>query len=196
MMVGSEPSIIVDFYPKHNGVAFTKDVELEIILRDFAFRDSHPPVFFLNGKPVKYEKGKRIDVTLHPGINRFVIRASDGVHDLEKRLKIKYVPAIATTIARIERDPARYNGKVIRLRGIGWGWAVKSPELARNLKLAKGNTALSRNTGSFTDGTGIVFLPISPGYKFKGDLYCLLIYNSKNESWLLKPLYIRNSEEK
>ena len=103
------------------------------------------------------------------------------------------------TLLKISENPSLFTDKTIIITGYAKGWAAKDiPEKIRNLflnlPLAKGNTGLSRNWGSFTDGTAVILFPVAPTefgkfrVKFK-------IITTNNERWYVKVFDIKKTEE-
>ena len=78
----------------------------------------------------------------------------------------------ATTLDRIEADPAAYRGREVVLVGYLRPWYKPAPLVCRGLPLARGNQARTRSDGNFCDGTRVAFLPpgLVPGFDPERDL--------------------------
>ncbi len=185
----NKPEIVVNFSPSYEGIAFTQVIDLKISLVNFAFNSDYPPSFYLNKKRYSYHKGMILKVRLKRGVNSFRIVALDSGHRIVKSFRIICRPAVKVTISEIEHSPESYIGEILELQGIAWGWMMEQPELANGLSTANGNTALSRNDGNFSDGTGVIFFPIAPYKKFK----CVIFGKLKfiKSKWIFKPFFIK-----
>ncbi len=99
------------------------------------------------------------------------------------------------TLIKISENPSRFTDKTIIITGYAKGWAAKDiPEKIRNLflklPLAKGNTGLSRNWGSFTDGTAIILFPVAPT-KFGKFRVKFKIIITNNKKWYVKVIEMK-----
>ncbi len=103
------------------------------------------------------------------------------------------------SLLKIGENPLKFKDKIVELSGYAKGWAVNNiPEDIRKLFLklpfAKNNTGLSRNWGSFTDGTAVILFPISPvsfgKYKIKAKIII-----TQNNKWYVKVLSMKKIEE-
>jgi len=119
-------------------------------------------------------------------------KASDRVGNVNlSKKKIILEKPLKTTLIEISKKPQKYVGKVLLLEGYAWGWYAKNrpPEVEKlsQLPLAKGNTAKTKNTGTFSDGTALAFFPISPVEAGKFRIYAII--HIVKDKWLLKPLF-------
>ena len=66
----------------------------------------------------------------------------------------------ASTLARIERDPAAFSGREVVLVGYLWSWFDPgSPTVCSGLAPARGDLMHTRSDGYFCDGARVAFLP-------------------------------------
>jgi len=105
----------------------------------------------------------------------------------------------ATTLARIERDPAAYAGRQVVLVGYLWSWfARERPSACADVPQAEGNLMRTRSDGYFCDGTRTAFLPpgrdvnvlVGPGERH-GALQLVARVHVGPEGWWLEPLELR-----
>ncbi len=104
----------------------------------------------------------------------------------------------ATTLARIEADPAAYLGREVVLVGYLWPWFRPGPAACDALPLARGNRAKTRSDGNFCDGTRVAFLPPSADLGFDPDRDLGRVFQlvarvepTPDEGWVLIPLRLR-----
>ncbi len=92
------------------------------------------------------------------------------------------------TLKEIGENLSYYSGKTVELEGYARGWMANPPEeikkLFRTLPFAKKNTGLSRNWGSFTDGTAIVLFPIAPTEYGKFRVKAKIVVKNNGEWYL------------
>lgn len=117
----------------------------------------------------------------------FAIGFSDEIKN-EKEIKEK---AIEVKILEIDKNPSEYQDKILKLKGFAKGWAAKDlpqdiKKLFHELKFAKNNTSLSRNWGSFTDKTSVIFYPVVPTKWMEMILYAKI--KIVKDKWYIVPL--------
>jgi len=99
--------------------------------------------------------------------------------------------AVEVSILDIDKNPMKFQNKILKLKGYAKGWAAKDiPEDIRklflNLPFAKNNTSPSRNWGSFTDKTAVILYPIHPRKWMKIILYARI--KVVKDKWQIVPL--------
>ncbi len=110
---------------------------------------------------------------------------------LEEKILLKKLPLI--TLKDIEKEPLKYKDKIVKLKGYAWSWfsrkiPIEIKKLSK-LPLAKGNGAITRSDGNFSDGTAIAFLPSPPKKPGKYILYAKI--SIKDKEWIIKPVYYK-----
>lgn len=100
----------------------------------------------------------------------------------------------ATTLNRIEADPAAYAGREVVLVGYAWSWfSPEVPPVCEGLPLPAGNRMRTRSDGSFCDGTRIAYLPPG-GVRIgapAGAVQLVARVHVGPEGWWLEPLSLR-----
>ena len=140
----------------------------------------------VNGK--KYSE-KQITLSLQEGENTFRFEATYRAGNKTTLIKkITYQKPIVCKIKDIDRNPEKYNGKFVILKGFAWGWAniknKKEVEKYSKLPFAENNTATSRSDGSFSDGEYRIFLPhFSTGTKH---LTIIGLIKAQNGKWKIE----------
>jgi len=103
------------------------------------------------------------------------------------------------TLLKIGENPLSFANKEIVLEGYAKGWAARDMEqkaraLFQKLPFAKDNTGLSRNWGSFTDGTAVILFPISPKkwgkYRIKAQIKI-----TNNKKWYVKVIEMKKIDK-
>jgi len=104
----------------------------------------------------------------------------------------------ATTLARIEADPAAYAEQEVVLVGYMWSWYdPQLPAICEGLPTPAGNTLHTRSDGSFCDGTRIAYLPPVGRVKLRGHvrpgqaIQLVARVHIGPEGWWLEPVEIR-----
>ena len=101
----------------------------------------------------------------------------------------KPLPAMNTgsVLARIDKDPAKFAGKIIELDGWAWGWMARAPrELqGKRISSARHNYG-SRNDGTFTDGVISVLYPVPVQFSGRYHLKARVVITPYG--WRLKPV--------
>ncbi len=109
-------------------------------------------------------KGK-VTVSLNEGENILNFFIKDRAGNVRKVVKkVFYEKPLGVSLEEISKEPQKYKGKFLLLKGYAWGWMAKNETSKKyyKLPLAKGNTARTRNEGTFSDGKYTAFIPISP----------------------------------
>ena len=105
----------------------------------------------------------------------------------------------ASTLARIERDPAAFSGREVVLVGYLWSWfARERPSACADVPQAEGNLMRTRSDGYFCDGTRVAFLPpgrdvnvlVGPSERHQA-LQLVARVRVGPEGWWLEPLELR-----
>lgn len=186
------PRLEVKVYPPLvGGKIYKEEVKLKVFARDACFVSGieEPSIEF---KGIKHKSGEVIKVRLNQGKNVLNLIVKDRAGNVRTEKKnIVFEKPVKTTLKEIGENPGKYAGKVLLLEGYAWGWMTKHrpKEIERlsKLPLAKGNTAKSRNDGSFSDGTALVFFPIAPTVVGRYRIYAII--QIRGNKWIIKPLF-------
>ena len=185
------PSANLKISPLYKEKAFLSPVNVRAYSHDMCFTSGiQEPSVEVNGK--KYRSGEKFTIQLQKGTNNIRIAVTDRAGNksiLNKKIVLE--APLKATLKEIGENPEKYTDKIILLEGYAWGWMTKQrpAEIERlsKLPLARGNTAKSRNDGSFSDGTALAFFPISPGVAGKYRVYAVIVL--KGNQWIIKPLH-------
>ena len=183
----SKPVLTVSFKGKiYKGKSYGNKITAICDFHDRCFVSGAENKIIVKGKEYS---GNKIELNLKEGENTFRFEATDRAGNKTTLIKkITYQKPIACKIKDIDRNPEKYNGKFVILKGFAWGWAnIKNKEEVEKyskLPFAENNTATSRSDGSFSDGEYRIFLPhFSTGTKH---LTIIALIKTKNHKWKIK----------
>ena len=183
----SKPVLKVNLKGKiYKGMAYGNKITAICDFYDRCFVSGAENKIIVNGKEYS---GKKIELNLKEGENTFRFEATDRAGNKTTLIKkITYQKPIECKIKDIDRNPEKYNGKFVILKGFAWGWAnIKNKEEVKKyskLPFAKNNTATSRSDGSFSDGETVIYLPhFMTGAKH---LTIIGLIKSKNGKWRIE----------
>ncbi len=183
----SKPVLTVSFKGKiYKGKSYGNKITAICEFYDRCFVSGIEGKIKVNGK--EYSE-KQITLSLQEGENTFKFEVSDRAGNKTTLIKkITYQKPIACKIKDIDRNPEKYNGKFVILKGFAWGWAnIKNKEEVEKyskLPFAENNIASSRSDGSFSDGETVIYLPhFMTGTKL---LTIIALIKVKNHKWKIE----------
>lgn len=187
----SAPDLSVRMEPLFQGAAVWGELSIQPECHDVSFTsgcDDDSVRIEVNEKPV----GRGEKVSLKPGLNTVKVSATDRAGNralLEKDVERLDIPPV--TLEMIATTPQNYNGRLVSLEGLVWGWAATGMnESERNFSAGKRffstNNAANRNVGTFADRSGAAYYPVPPSVH--GWFRVFARVTVEGEKWQLEPI--------